>query len=571
MEVRDGSNRMLYQYVTPVEVCTPQNSGVCISKYYVEIPVYQLLSCTTGSKCNFNTSSININTKIVIVDTNGSVHTVTNSITYNLVTTPYSLSLDISGLPNQVSNSYLQQYGLSWNTIANLGLGGADVAEAKLYTTIYNNGYIVYQDAKNVRLNEGTNIINVRVPYLNAQGKLEIKQQLIVVLKNGQVLTTSTEKLLYVSNIESGLAPQIVAISPDLSKLKDLQNAYYNLQILIRNPALENKNIKVQLLVLDQYGTIVWNQESSTVVNGNSQETLYVPVNTFTWKPGEYTFILEIYDGDILVNERTYQVTVNMLKESPINVLKVWVEQYDVKPGQFIKLNVNVINNKSSEISVKPRIYSKELNLYQEAPEVSIKPWNVQTISFIIYVPEGLQYGTYPIVLEFERNGAITQYTHNLLVNGTKPTYYSVTATILGPSVLNAGENTTLQLSIKAEGQKIYRLKIEVESKNAIVYLQNDTLEIGGGYTRILPLNITAKKGGEASVNIKIVDLENGEVLYNLSKEFEVEELVEEKPAPAVKLEDYIFWVLVILALIIIASIIISSRKSGEKKKKVEE
>ncbi|MGB9674502.1 MAG: hypothetical protein ACPLX8_00050, partial [Nanopusillaceae archaeon] len=428
--IYDQNGQLIYQYYRSIDVSCcivqPNKSGgaPCVYQIPVNPQVLQQLLQTQTTGCSNNyycytstpSNSFRVEAKVALVYKGGNVTTVTNSSVYNLVYVPYNLSLQMIQLPPTISKQYLLQYGLNLQSIVYVQNSETRIQKSTLMVTLYDStGKILYQTQQDVRLTPGENLLTVPVSggyFADVSGKVFVEEQLTVVLVNGKVLTDKKTGYFYVSDNQFGGALELMSISPDFTKMTNLEpNKFYTVQLLFNNPSQVSLTAAVQLLVYDQYGNIVVNQKSSNTIGSNQQGSVFVPFSTYGLKPGYYLLKLYIYQNDALVDQREYTVTVNADSINAVRVLRVDLNTFDVKPGSFIKLYVYLKSNLPMDVQVTPTVMSKELNLYQQLSTITLSPNYETQLPVVIYIPAGLKAGYYPVKLVFDYNGVRQEYT----------------------------------------------------------------------------------------------------------------------------------------------------------------
>jgi gamma-glutamylcyclotransferase (GGCT)/AIG2-like uncharacterized protein YtfP len=238
-----------------------------------------------------------------------------------------------------------------------------------------------------------------------------------------------------------------------------------------------------------------------------------------------------------------------------------------VKPGTYVQLYLELKSNLPMDIQVTPIVQSQQLNLFQQMSTITLYPNTPTQLPVVIYVPEGLEAGYYPITFIFDYNGITQQYTYNLYVNGTVPVYYPITASLVGYKPLTIGNNTTIYLVLSANTTRIYNLLIQAYAVGGKVYPEQQTVQIGGTYSQQIPLNVTAESEN-VTVYVYVTDQSTGKTLFTLNQTYTA--YGKTTIRLAMPSEAMIFWILVIIAIIVIAVILIESRRKGGKGKAEE-
>jgi len=250
--------------------------------------------------------------------------------------------------------------------------------------------------------------------------KCTVLEQLNVILSNGQVLTQQAEQSFYISNNQNGQNIQVVSVSPNFNSLNNLVNSIYNVGVLMENSGYQTVNATVQMLLYDQYGDLIYNLQGSQIISSDSQGEVTLPLNTIGLQPGYYTIVLYIYQNGAEIYQYNYTITINEQQIQPVNVLSVYANTFNVKPGQFIELYANLESNLPMNIQVQPIVESQQLNIFQQLSTVTLLQNQVTQLPIVIYIPENLTAGYYPVQFVFNYNGISQTYTYNLYVNGTK-------------------------------------------------------------------------------------------------------------------------------------------------------
>ncbi|BFI73269.1 hypothetical protein YN1_2560 [Nanoarchaeota archaeon] len=568
---------IIYQYYEPIQVCTGNDI------YTVSVNPVELLalanesveSCGNGVCFVSTLNNITVQANISLIYPNGQEEIVSGEEMYNITYLPYNLSLSIVQLPEVVSQQQAEEYGLNVQSIVYLQNTETNIQSSTLTLTLYNSqGNIIYQTQENVNLQPGENLLTVGIPssyFQNVQGQMYVSEQLNVVLNNGEELTQYATQSFYVSNNENGELLQVISISPNFNLLSKLQSSTYNINILLENPGYQTANATAQLLVYDQYGDLIYNLETSQLVSPQQQVELTLPLNTVGLAPGYYTIVLYLYENGVEINEYNYTVAVNQQNIQPVDVLNVYQNTFNVKPGEYIELYLELESNLPMSIEVTPIVESQQFNLFQQLSTITLSPSTPTQLPVVIYVPEGLEAGYYPITFVFNYNGITQQYTYNIYVNGTQPVYKPITASLIGYEQLTIGKNKTIYLVLSSNSTQIYNLIIQAYAVGGEVYPEEEQVQIGGMYTEQIPLNVTAENSN-VTVYVNIINAQNGELLYSLNETYTSTGV----PVTSISLpsEAIIFWILVALAIIIIAAILVESRRRGGKEKdkeKVEE
>jgi hypothetical protein len=567
------NGQLIYQYYEPISVCTGLNIyQVSVNPLELENLVQQYSSvssctyygCSTQQYYNF---TVQVNVTLLYPSC---PEYVTAEQTYNITFVPYNLTLSIVQLPEVISQQQAEQYGINVESVVYLQNVETNIQSSTLTLTLYNSqGNIIYQTQENVNLQPGENLLTVNIPnyYLeNVQGQMYVLEQLNVVLSNGQVLTQQAEQSFYISNSQNGENIQVISISPNFNSLTNLINSIYNVEVLMENPGYQTVNATVQMLVYDQYGDLVYNLQGSQTISPNSQGEVILPLNTIGLQPGYYTIILYVYQNGVEVYQYNYTITINEQQIQPVNVLSVYTNTFNVKPGQFVELYVNLESNLPMNIQVQPIVESEELNIFQQLSTITLSPNQVTQLPVVIYVPENLMAGYYPIEFVFNYNGISQTYTYNLYVNGTKIVPKPISASLVGYVPLKYGQNSTIYLVISSNTTQIYNLLIQAYAVGGEVYPEQEEIQIGGIYSEKIPLNVTAESNN-VTVYVNIIDQQTGKLLYSLNETYSVSQV----PSVPLLSSELIFWILVILAIIIIAAVLIESRKGGKKEREKAE
>ncbi|EOD42522.1 S-layer domain-containing protein [Candidatus Nanobsidianus stetteri] len=567
------NGQLIYQYYEPISVCTGLNIyQVSVNPLELENLVQQYSST---SSCSSYTCSVQqyynftVQANVTLLYPSG-LEYVTANQTYNLTFVPYNLTLSLVQLPEVISQQQAEEYGISVQSVVYLQNVETSIQSSTLTLTLYDSqGNIVYQTQENVNLQPGENLLTVNIPnyYLeNVQGEMYVSEQLDVVLSNGQVLTQQAEQSFYISNNQNGQSVQVISISPNFNSLNNLVNSVYNVEVLMENPSYQTVNATVQMLLYDQYGDLIYNLQGSQVISPDSQGEVTLPLNTMSLQPGYYTLILYVYQNGAEVYQYKYTITVNAQNIQPVNVLSVYPNTFNVKPGQFVELYANLESNLPMNIQVQPIVESQQLNIFQQLSTVTLSPNQVTQLPVVIYIPANLTAGYYPIEFVFNYNGISQTYTYNLYVNGTVIVPEPISASLVGYLPLKYGQNSTIYLVISSNTTQIYNLLIQAYAVGGEVYPEQQEVQIGGTYTEQIPLNVTAESNN-VTVYVNIIDQQTGQLLYSLNETYSASQ------APSVSLPSLglIFWILVILAIIIIAAVLIESRRGGKKEKEKAE
>jgi hypothetical protein len=567
------NGQLVYQYYEPILVCTGLNV------YQVSVNPLELENLVQP----YNSFTVKVNVTLLYMSCPQNIiplplqprdppclQYVVSNQTYNLTFVPYNLTLSLIKLPEVISQQYAQQYGIDVQSVVYLQNVETSIQSSALTLTLYNSqGNIVYQTQENVNLQPGENLLTVNIPnyYLeNVQGQMYVLEQLNVVLSNGQVLTQQAEQSFYISNSQNGENIQVISISPNFNSLTNLINSIYNVEVLMENPGYQTVNVTVQMLVYDQYGDLIYNLQDSQTISPNSQGEVTLPLNTIGLQPGYYTIILYVYQNEVGIYQYNYTITINAQKIQPVNVLSVYINTFNVKPGQFIELYVNLKSNLPMDIQVQPIVESQQLNIFQQLSTVTLSPNQVTQLPVVIHIPENLMAGYYPVQFVFNYNGISQTYTYNLYVNGTVIVPKTISASLVGYVPLKYGQNSTIYLVISSNTTQIYNLLIQAYASGGEVYPEQQEIQIGGIYSEQIPLNVTAESNN-VTVYVNIIDQQTGQLLYSLNETYSVSQV----PSVSLPSSELIFWILVILAIIIIAAVLIESRRGGKKEKEKAE
>ncbi|MCC5447176.1 hypothetical protein [Candidatus Nanobsidianus stetteri] len=566
------NGQLIYQYYEPISVCTGLNIyQVSVNPLELENLVQQYSSASSCSSYTCSVQQYNnftVQANVTLLYPSG-LEYVTASQTYNLTFVPYNLTLSLVQLPEVISQQQAEQYGISVQSVVYLQNVETSIQSSTLTLTLYDSqGNIVYQTQENVNLQPGENLLTVNIPnyYLeNVQGEMYVLEQLNVVLSSGQVLTQQAEQSFYISNNQNGQNIQVISISPNFNALQNLVNSIYNVEVLMENPGYQTVNATVQMLLYDQYGDLIYNLQSSQIISPGSQGEVTLPLDTASLQPGYYTLILYVYQNGAEVYQYKYTITVNAQEIQPVDVLSVYSNTFNVKPGQFVELYVNLESNLPMDIQVQPIVESQQLNIFQQLSTVTLSPNQVTQLPVVIYIPGNLTAGYYPIEFVFNYNGISQTYTYNLYVNGKVIVPEPISASLVGYLPLKYGQNSTIYLVISSNTTQIYNLLIQAYAVGGEVYPEQQEVQIGGTYTEQIPLNVTAESDN-VTVYVNIIDQQTGQLLYSLNETYSASQ------APSISLPSsaLIFWILVILAIIIIAAVLIESRRGGKKEKEKE-
>ncbi|MFZ8800793.1 MAG: hypothetical protein ACO2ON_01255 [Candidatus Nanopusillus sp.] len=560
------NRQLIYQYFEQISVCTGMNIyQVSVNPLELQNLIKQYSSCTQ-STCPPRQYNFTVEANVTLLYPSG-LQYVTANQTYNLTFVPYNLTLSLIRLPTVISQQYAQQYGINVQSVVYLQNVGTNVQSATLTLTLYSSdGNIIYQTQKSVNLKPGENLLTIKIPgyYLkNVQGKMYVLEQLTVVLSNGQVLIQQAEQSFYISNNQNGQNIEIISISPNFNLLNNLANSIYNVGVLVKNPGHQTVDVTVQMLLYDQYGNLVYNLRDSQTISPNSQGEVILLLNTIGLQPGYYKVILYVYQNGVGIYQYSYTITINAQKIQPVNVLNVYTNTFNVKPGRFIELYVNLKSNLPMDIQVQPVVMSQQLNIFQQLSTITLSPNQVTQLPVVVRIPENLTAGYYPIQFVFNYDGVSQTYTYNLYVNGTKIEPKPIIASLVGYIPLKYKENSTIYLIISSNTTKVYNLLIQAYAVGGKVYPEQQEIQIGGTYTERIPLNVTAESNN-VTIYVNIMDQQTGKILYSLVEEYSVPK----EASVSLPFSGLIFWILVILAVIIIAAILIESRRENKKKRR---
>jgi len=566
------NGQLIYQYYEPITVCTGLNIyQVSVNPLELENLVQQYSSMSSCSYygCSTPQYTFTVQANVTLLYPSG-LEDVTSSQSYNLAFVPYNLTLSLIQLPEVISQQQAQQYGINVQSVVYLQNVETNIQSSTLTLTLYNSqGNIVYQTQENVNLQSGENLLTVNIPnyYLeNVQGQMYILEQLNVILSNGQVLTQQAEQSFYISNNQNGQNIQVVSVSPNFNSLNNLVNSIYNVEVLMENSGYQTVNATVQMLLYDQYGDLIYNLQGSQIISSGSQGEVTLPLNTIGLQPGYYTIVLYIYQNGAEIYQYNYTITINEQQIQPVNVLSVYANTFNVEPGQFIELYANLESNLPMNIQVQPIVESQQLNIFQQLSTVTLLQNQVTQLPIVIYIPENLTAGYYPVQFVFNYNGISQTYTYNLYVNGTRIIPKPISASLVGYLPLKYGENSTIYLVISSNTTEIYNLLIQAYASGGEVYPEQQEVQIGGMYNEQIPLNVTAESNN-VTIYVNVIDQQTGQVLYSLNETYSVSQ----GSSVALPSSELIFWILVVLAIIIIAAVLMESRRGGKKEKEKAE
>ncbi|MCG2868070.1 MAG: hypothetical protein L7G90_01625 [Candidatus Nanopusillus sp.] len=550
------NGQLIYQYYEPISVSTGLNI------YQVSVNPLEL-----ENLAQYNSFTVQAYVSLLYPTY---LEYVTANQTYYLEFVPYNLTLSLIQLPSVISQQQAELYGINVQSVVYLQNVETNIQSSTLTLTLYDSqGNIIYQTQENVNLQPGENLLTVNIPnyYLEkVQGQMYVVEQLNVVLSNGQVLTQQAEQSFYISNNQNGPNIQVISISPNFNLMNNLENSIYNVEVLMENPGYQTVNATVQMLVYDQYGNLVYNLEGSQTISPNSQGEVILPLNTIGLYPGYYTIILYIYQNGTEIYQYNYTITVDEQGIQPVNVLSVYTNTFNVKPGQFIELYANLESNLPMNIQVQPIIESQQLNIFQQLSTITLSPNQVTQLPVVIYIPENLTAGYYPIEFVFNYNGISQTYTYNLYVNGTQIIPEPISASLIGYIPLKYGKNTTIYLVISSNTTTIYNLLIQAYAVGGEVYPEQQEIQIGGIYSEQIPLNVTAESSN-VTVYVNIIDQQTGKVLYSLNETYSVSQV----PSISLSSLELVLLILVVLAIIIIAAVLSESGRRSRGKEKAEE
>jgi len=551
------NGQLIYQYYEPISVSTGLNI------YQVSVNPLELENLV-----QYNSFTVQAYVSLLYPSY---LEYVTANQTYYLEFVPYNLTLSLIQLPSVISQQQAQLYGINVQSVVYLQNVETNIQSSTLTLTLYDSqGNIIYQTQENVNLQPGENLLTVNIPnyYLEkVQGQMYVVEQLNVVLSNGQVLTQQAEQSFYISNNQNGPNIQVISISPNFNLMNNLINSIYNVEVLMENPGYQTVNATVQMLVYDQYGNLVYNLEGSQIISPNSQEEVIFPLSTIGLYPGYYTIILYIYQNGTEIYQYNYTITVDEQGIQPVNVLSVYTNTFNVKPGQFIELYANLESNLPMDIQVQPIIESQQLNIFQQLSTITLSPNQATQLPVVIYIPENLTAGYYPIQFVFNYNGISQTYTYNLYVNGTQIIPEPISASLIGYIQLKYGKNSTIYLVINSNTTTIYNLLVQAYAVGGEVYPEQQEVQIGGTYSEEIPLNVTAESNN-VTVYVNIIDQQTGKVLYSLNETYSVSQV----PSISLSSLELVLLILVVLAIIIIAAVLSESgRRSKRGKEKAEE
>ncbi|MFP3317282.1 MAG: hypothetical protein RXN79_02660 [Candidatus Nanopusillus sp.] len=564
------NGQLIYQYYEPITVCTGLNIyQVSVNPLELENLVQQYNYSCTYYGCSTPQYTFTVQANVTLLYPSG-LEDVTSSQSYNLAFVPYNLTLSLIQLPEVISQQQAQQYGINVQSVVYLQNVETNIQSSTLTLTLYNSqGNIVYQTQENVNLQSGENLLTINIPnyYLeNVQGQMYVLEQLNVILSNGQVLTQQAEQSFYISNNQNGQNIQVVSVSPNFNSLNNLVNSVYNVEVLMENSGYQTVNATVQMLLYDQYGDLIYNLQGSQIISSGSQGEVTLPLNTIGLQPGYYTIVLYIYQNGAEIYQYNYTITINEQQIQPVNVLSVYANTFNVKPGQFIELYANLESNLPMNIQVQPIVESQQLNIFQQLSTVTLLQNQVTQLPIVIYIPENLTAGYYPVQFVFNYNGISQTYTYNLYVNGTKIITKPISASLVGYLPLKYGENSTIYLVISSNTTEIYNLLIQAYASGGEVYPEQQEVQIGGMYNEQIPLNVTAESNN-VTIYVNVIDQQTGQVLYSLNETYSVSQ----GSSVALPSSELIFWILVVLAIIIIAAVLMESRRGGKKEKEKAE
>ncbi|BBL45849.1 S-layer domain-like protein [Nanobdella aerobiophila] len=559
------NGQLVYQYYEPVTV------GTGLNIYDISVNPLQLQQLVQEYSNGYNNFTVEANVSLIY--SNGVEDIATGQESYNITFVPYNFTLSMVNLPEVISSVQASENGLNIQSVSYLQNIGTNIQSATLTLTLYGqDGSIVYQTQEDVQLQPGENLLTINVPNYDLQniyGQLYAEEQLTVVLDNGQVLNQVAEQSFYISNNENGENLQVLSISPNFNSLQSLGNSIYDINLLLQNSGYQTVNATVQLLLYNEYGYLEYNLMNSQDVQPGQQSEITLPLNTEELSPGYYNIILYLYQNGVVVNQYNYTVAIDQNSINPVNVISVEPNTYNILPGSYVQLQIQLQDSLPMEVQVTPMIQSEELNINQQLSTITLSPNQVEQLPVVIYIPNNLQAGYYPLNIVFLYNGAQEVYPYNIYVNGSVPVYTPISASLEAYQPLSVGQNTTIDLILTANTTSIYNLIIQSYAVGGKVYPKEENVQIGGTYSETIPLNVTAESGN-VTVYVDVINANNGEILYSLNQTYTStgEQLI----TPTYNLESIVFWILVAVAIIIIAAVLLESRgRGGNKKEKIEE
>ena len=557
INVYDCNGNLIYKDVLPVKV----ECGLNIYNYKLSgsVLVNGLNSCGKSG-------SVRLEALLVVYGNDAGKTEYSATVKYDIVKVDKNLKVSILNKQNYASG-YIRANGLPVDVSITLPvLGYEKLRGTMLIQLTSTNGRIVYQDSRDIVLYNGNRLEKLTL-YLQdvKNGEYTLRVKVNVYLPDGSVLSGEDAYNFVISDSVNGVV-EIRGISPDFSVMKYIDNTRtYKVEVRLYNPMNAMRNVEADLYVYDQYGNVVVSQSSQGFVDALSEGTISVSLPALILTPGNYRVELVIKLENQEIYRNSWDVVVNRYAIQPVRVLKASYYPYDVKPGDYVEFTLELENRLPENIVLNGRIYSKEMNIMQTLSSIELQPNEVRTLKVIVKIPEGLQYGVYPIDFVFTKDGAEVKYTYNLLVNGTKPSYPEIMASLAGYKKLKVGENNTVTLLIKANTTRIYKLVVQAYAENADVYPEETEVTVGGTYTEQVKLNVVPY-GNNVTLTVVLVDKETGKVLQTLSESYMGEGKVSTLALPRIPLIYVVYGVLAIVIIAIIIAILSSVRKKGKEK-----
>jgi len=494
-----------------------------------------------------------------------------------------NLTVRISEYPTKVATQYLEENDLEIGILLYYNItGGARIQDSALYIYAYGDDKkVLYYDYQEVYLNPGPNLFTFYIPSKNIleglkdrDGYITVEAELIATFENGDREIAKDNVSIEVVKYLSIGDVDVTRIAPDFNSMKYVERKTYNIEITLENPSDVETEATVYVEVYDTYGSLKLNRIINVVLGPNSRQDVRTSINFGVLEPGDYKLVVKVYKYEALVASRTFKITVAPEAIKPIRIYKEKVFPEVYKPGDFIKVTIPIKNELNKPIVIEPVVTSKDFVLYRRLDTITLNANEFGEITFVVKIPENITAGRKEIKVTLKYGTFYQEHKIYINVPGENKTQNITESTnvinveITGEKELLLGEEYTFGVEITSLVEDLIPLSIKVETENAEVELENETIVIGGkGYKVTVPIKVKPVKEGTDTLNIVILEADTGKVLYETSYEYKV--LAETRIAKMPY--RYLVFVLgIIVVAIVVAYLLLKRRKEREEEKPEE-
>ena len=453
------------------------------------------------------------------------------------------------------------------------------VTDPALYIYMYgDDGRVLYYDYQRISLNPGANYYTFYIPaknildgLLDGDGYVTLKAVLIATFENGERVIAEDEVLikvvkdLFIGDVD------VTRIAPDFNAMKYVERRTYNMEVTLENPSNVETDAGIYIRIYDTYGSLKLSRVTDVTLSPNSRQDVRISINFGVLEPGDYILRVDVYKYEALVASRKFEITVAPENIVPVKIYKERIFPEVYKQGDFVKVVIPIKNELNKPIIIEPIIISKDFELYRRLNTITLDANEFGEITFVMKIPENitagrkeikviLKYGTFyldhKVYLYIPEKEKVINETQNVSI---------IEVIISGEKTLLLGKEYVYKLEITSLVEDLIPLSIKVETENAEVELENETIVIGGkGYKVTVPIKVRPIKEGIDSLKIKVIETDTGKVLYETQYEYEVPGRIE---LPYNKLI-IILGVLVVVAIVLY--LIFKKRKEKEEEKPEE-